>query len=88
MVFLAGRSFGHEKCSLGRWYAAVGRARFADLPAIRTLEGPHRELHQTIQRVVELKRRGDDAGAEREYRRIAPLSDQIISLIEQIEQQL
>jgi len=81
-------AFSHEKCGLGRWYETVGREKFSHLPAMKALQAPHRELHDTIRRIAELKRQGDMAGAERAYEKVGPLSEQIVSLIEEVERQL
>jgi len=78
-------AFSHQQCGLGRWYDTVGMDKFSHIPAMRELEAPHRQLHETIHRIAELKRNGDFDGAEREYEKVAPLSERVIALIEQIE---
>lgn len=72
-----------HQCGFGRWYDQQHRA-LAHLPEIGQVAAPHRELHQTLRRIAQLKAQGDAAGAEREYQRIGPLSDQVVELIDRI----
>jgi methyl-accepting chemotaxis protein len=78
-------AFSHTACGLGQWLASMASTEIAQLPQVRALEGPHRELHETIRRVTELKRNGDYDGAETAFARIEPLSQQIVDLLDALE---
>jgi methyl-accepting chemotaxis protein len=93
--FLDGKSildeaaaFSHTQCTLGQWFDAVGHKTFAGLPEVQQLEKPHRELHETIRHIAELKRRGDMAAAEKEYEKVGPLSERIVALIGAMEKKI
>jgi methyl-accepting chemotaxis protein len=86
--FLDGKSsldskvaFSHTQCSLGKWLESVGREAFSHLPEVSQLDKPHRELHETIKHIADLKQRGDMEAAEREYEKIEPLSHRIVDLL-------
>ena len=81
-------ALSHTDCSLGKWYESVGKREFSHIPQLARLEAPHRELHEVIRRVVELKSKGDQEAAEQEYLKVGPLSEQIVQLIREIEQQV
>jgi len=50
----------HHNCRLGKWYEAVGKEVFGDLPSYRTLLQPHSQVHAGVHRAVSLL----DAGWE------------------------
>ena len=50
------------------------------------LEPPHEELHRLIKEIIQLKEQGDMPGAEELYKKIPPLSEQIIGLLDAVEQ--
>ncbi len=78
----------HRHCVLGQWYYGDGLERFGQLPEMRELEQPHEEMHRVIQEVLELKERGDDAGAEAAFARIDALSTRIIELLNRLERRV
>lgn len=78
-------AFSHTACGLGQWIESVGRQEFMQIPEMRELEGPHRELHETIKRISDLKQQGRNAEAEHEYEKVGPLSEQIVALIMAID---
>jgi methyl-accepting chemotaxis protein len=79
-------AFDHTACSFGHWYTEVGLVEFPDLPEIKQIEEPHKALHELIHQIHDLKQRGDMQAAEREYKRVGPLSEQIVELIQKIGQ--
>ncbi len=81
-------AFNHTACGFGKWYNEVGRVQFADITEMGLIDKPHKELHDLIRRIHELKQRGDMAAAEREYGRVGPLSEQIVELMRKIEQKI
>ena len=76
-----------HQCGFGRWYDQE-RAALAHIPEMARIAGPHGELHRSLRRIAELKARGDAAGAEAEYARIGPLSDEVVALIDRIMERL
>jgi methyl-accepting chemotaxis protein len=49
----------HHGCSLGKWYDAVGSARFGALAAFGAIEAPHESFHGAVRAVIEAHDRGD-----------------------------
>ncbi|MBF0255338.1 MAG: CZB domain-containing protein [Gammaproteobacteria bacterium] len=81
-------AFSHHDCAFGKWYDSVGVNELGHLAELRQIENPHKEMHDTIKRVVQLKRSGDPASAENEFKKVAPLSEQIVGLINKLEQKV
>ncbi len=81
-------AFNHAQCGFGKWYNEVGRVEFGDMSEMREIDKPHRELHELIRRISELKKRGELQEAEREYERVGPLSEQIVELMRVIEKKI
>ncbi|MET0051939.1 MAG: methyl-accepting chemotaxis protein [Candidatus Thiodiazotropha sp.] len=81
-------AFDHTQCSFGKWYQQVGKEQLAHISEIQQMEKPHRELHDLIRRVVELKRQGDTEAAEREYLRVGPMSEEIVRMMQVIRSKL
>ena len=78
-------AFDHTQCAFGKWYAETGQTRLSEIPELAQVDKPHRELHELLKQVVELKRQGDTAGAEREFKRIEPLSEKVVSIMGAIQ---
>ncbi len=75
-------------CVFGRWYFGEGLKRYGDLPEMRQIEQPHRELHELIRRIVELKHAGEAQQAEEAYHKVQPLSEHIVQMIDSLERKL
>ncbi len=94
--FLDGRSeidesevVSHIECALGRWYYIGGAMdRYSHIPEVAEIEAPHKEMHDLVHEIIELKSAGREQEAEQAYSRIGPLSDQIVTMLDRIEQQL
>ncbi len=93
--FLDGKSdldksaaFSHTECAFGKWYQSVGLNEFSQIPEISEINEPHKELHETIKRIVALKEQGNLESAEAEYQKVGPLSDRIVALLTRIEHQV
>lgn len=78
-------AFNHHACGFGKWYESVGQKEFSHLSEIRQIEKPHRELHELIKQIAELKKQGDMVAAEKEYQRVGPLSEEIVRLMQAIQ---
>jgi methyl-accepting chemotaxis protein len=81
-------AFNHTQCGFGKWYETVGRKEFSDIPEMNRVDKPHKELHDLIHQIYELKQRGDMVSAEREYQKVGPLSEQIVDMIRAIQDKL
>ncbi len=79
----------HTDCALGKWYYTDGAAkRYSHIPEMPEIEAPHKEMHDLVRQVIELKGSGNDKEAEQAYNRVGPLSNKIVSMLEKIERQL
>ena len=78
----------HHDCDLGKWLYSKGMERYGNIPNMQKLEKIHVELHDNTRRIVELKKSADVPMAEKEYLRLERISDEIISLLTTIEQEL
>ena len=92
-AFLDGRggltkeqAVSHHHCILGKWYYAEGLEQFGHLPEMQALEQPHAALHTLIKQIIELKESGHYEDAETAFAEIEPLSAQIVSLLDKIEE--
>jgi methyl-accepting chemotaxis protein len=81
-------AFDHTACGFGKWYESVGVPQFSHISEIQAIEGPHRELHKLIERIVQLKQRGDLQAAEEAYHEVGPLSEKIVALIKAIQDKI
>jgi hypothetical protein len=73
------------ECELGKWIYSVGLTDFSHLPEIKELEQTHAELHQYIKDVVVLKKAGQVQKANEQFKKVSPLSDEVVQLLTQIE---
>jgi methyl-accepting chemotaxis protein len=78
-------AFDHTACGFGKWYESVGLHNFSHISEIKAIEGPHRELHKLIERIAQLKQRGDLQAAEEAYQEVGPLSEKIVALMQAIQ---
>ncbi len=78
----------HHDCVLGKWYYGEGLERYGEIPEMQAIEAPHSEMHEMIRQIVSLKEAGKRTEAERLYERIAPLSQNIIGLLNQVQERI
>jgi methyl-accepting chemotaxis protein len=81
-------AFDHTACGFGKWYREVGLVEFSDVPEMQQIDKPHKELHDLIRLISDLKVRGDMQAAEREYEKVGPLSEQIVAIMKKIEKEI
>jgi methyl-accepting chemotaxis protein len=55
----------HHSCRFGKWYANEGKALYGQRPEFTAIDAPHRAIHETARRVVELHATGRRAEAEK-----------------------
>jgi two-component system chemotaxis sensor kinase CheA len=80
----------HQACALGRWLYGSGLKEYHHLPQMIELERVHTEFHDQVREIVIARNNDDDAGekAEQGYSRIQPLSQHILTLLTEVEQQV
>ncbi|MCP5304196.1 MAG: CZB domain-containing protein [Chromatiaceae bacterium] len=93
--FLDGKSLltadqvtSHTHCDLGRWYYGEGTKQFGGRAEFAAIEAPHQQIHEAIRRVVQLREKGDTAGAESAFKQVSTLSDQVVGRITALERAL
>ena len=79
------QAVSHHDCALGKWYYGDGLEQFGDMAEMRELEGPHAELHKLIKTIIEHFNQGRMEEAEWAFEKVSPLSQRIVGLLEQIE---
>jgi methyl-accepting chemotaxis protein len=82
------QALSHRECSLGLWLYSEGLTQYKHLPDMTKLEKVHKELHDTVNAIITLKNGGKAEEAELEYRKIAPISDNIIALLDNLEKKV
>ncbi len=79
------QAVSHHDCAFGKWYYDDGVSSYGNISELNQIEDPHTELHALIKEIINCKERGDMQQAESKYRRIEPLSKQIVNLISAVE---
>lgn len=77
-----------HKCQFGGWYYGEAHARCAHLSSFRSLEQPHAELHTQLGRIIDLKKTGNVAEAHALLHQLDHLSDQVVSGIDKLQEEL
>ena len=80
------QAVSHKHCDLGKWLYSQGLKQYGQLSDMKKLEQKHKTLHGVIKQVVELKHAGKHEQAEQEFNKVEPISDQIVSLLNAVEQ--
>jgi len=78
----------HKHCVLGKWYYAEGLQKYAQIPEMKELEKPHAELHALIKDIIQLRQDGLMPEAEAAYKKMVPLSERIVALLDTIERKV
>ncbi len=76
----------HHDCRLGKWYDTLGKEVYGHSATFRQLEGPHEQVHSLGRRAVERYNQGDKAGAIADVEAIAPLSEEVVGLLDRLIQ--
>jgi methyl-accepting chemotaxis protein len=82
------RLASHRDCELGKWLYSKGMERYGTILNMQHLEKVHVELHRITKQILEFKKTGNIALAEKEYARLEQISDKIISLLTSIEKEI
>lgn len=82
------QAVSERDCALGKWYYAEGLGKFSHIAEMQQVENPHTELHRTVKEIMNLKNSGNMKAAEKAFEKIGPLSVQVVSLLDAIEEKV
>lgn len=75
----------HRECMMGKWYYAEGMKKYSNSTYFKQIEAPHARLHAIVKEVFELYELGRLDEANELYNELAPLSDEIVELLDKTE---
>jgi len=75
----------HRECAMGKWYYTEGVKNYGTNSYFKKIEAPHARLHQIIKEVYEMYEMDELEKADKLYLELAPLSDEIVSLLDKTE---
>lgn len=75
----------HHDCKFGKWYFSEGLEKYSHIPAIIEINTPHEQLHELIRVIIDYKNAGRMQEAEKAYRKVATISQEIVKLLDQAE---
>lgn len=82
------QAVSHKHCDLGVWLYSDGMAKYGSFPELQELLPIHEELHKIIKNIVRLKEELNIEEAEKELEKVKPISNKIITLLDQIEKKV
>ncbi len=77
----------HRDCDLGKWVYTHGMKQYGSLPEMQRLEKTHVDFHRQVKKVVDAKLISADS-AEQEYKKLKPVSAQINTLLDNLDQKV
>jgi len=77
----------HHDCRFGKWYFGEGMQMCGNLPSFRAIDEPHAKIHAMAKEAVSAYNAGDRSKAERLYREMENISDEIGSLLDGIKRE-
>jgi methyl-accepting chemotaxis protein len=80
------QAVSHKHCDLGKWLYSEGLTQYGHIQEMKKLEQVHKTLHEVIRGIVALKHAGKSEQAEQEFKKVEPISGQIVSLLDAVEQ--
>src|SRR5690625_2872148 len=78
----------HMDCRLGKWYYSDESISLKDHEAFKKLEEPHKRVHEYANHAFEAHKKGDADKANEALQRLEQASDEVISLLKQLEQSI
>jgi len=75
----------HRTCRFGKWYLGDGQQLCGRLQSFKEVDVPHAKIHTLAKEAVAACNAGDKAKAERIYREMEDVSDQIVSLLDAVK---
>ena len=77
----------HHSCAFGRWYDGEGQQKWGHIKAMSRIDQPHQELHKCIKEIIQYKNSNQIEKAEEIYNHVSELSETIVHLLTEIEQE-
>ncbi|MFZ6007520.1 MAG: methyl-accepting chemotaxis protein [Nitrospirota bacterium] len=77
----------HHNCRFGKWYFGEGMQMCGNLSSFKAVDEPHARIHAMAKEAVSACNAGDKLKAERLYKEIENISDQIGSLLDGIKRE-
>ena len=78
----------HTECALGRWYEGRGRSEWGHLSEFRSIEAPHREIHQLLADLVNAHWSGQSMNTKTALTDLHRSSRQILTALDGLEQRI
>ncbi|MFM4703351.1 methyl-accepting chemotaxis protein [Aeromonas bivalvium] len=76
---------GHGECRLGKWYfEGQGAALFAQHPAFRELDGPHKRVHESGKAALQAREQGNIKGMVEQLKTMENASMQVVYCIDRL----
>jgi len=82
------QAINHKACDVGKWLYSVGIKKYGDLPEIHELEKIHFTLHETVKKILLLKKSGDIHTEKEELGKLDKFLSMIMILLVKIEEDL
>jgi methyl-accepting chemotaxis protein len=83
----ASEAGNHNACGLGKWRSGAG-SQYASLPAMAELDTTHAQFHQQVAQAVDAALRKDYKTVDTVMPSVEHLSDKVVALLEQLENQM
>ncbi len=77
-----------KECELERWISHQGHQKYGTLKEMAQLERVHQQMHEAIETILDLKRKGDQAACEQRYSQIEYLSKEVVQCLTSLEQKV
>ncbi len=77
----------HRNCRFGKWYFGEGMQMCGGLQSFKAIDEPHARFHALAKECISAFNSGDKAKAERIYREMEDISDQIVSHLDGIKRE-
>ncbi|MBI3593136.1 MAG: CZB domain-containing protein [Nitrospirae bacterium] len=77
----------HHSCRFGKWYDVEGKEKCGNLPSYKSIDAPHERIHILAKEACSALASGDKDKAERIYKEMENISDQIGSLLDGIKRE-
>ncbi len=78
-------AFYPEDCAFGKWLYKEGLVKYPNLVKLKMVEKLHSHMHTRVREFMEMKKSGNEFGADRAMAKAEELSEQIIDLLSELE---
>lgn len=77
----------HHTCRFGKWYDGEGKQMCGTMSSYKAVDVPHERIHTMAKEAVAAFNAGDKEKAQRLYKEMEDVSDQIVSLLDGIKRE-